>query len=164
MAGFRDRIRVPYRVPSTLWSGLSCHEACISVYRDRLRIGVPNTQELTINSHCFKHRQWPKGQSETQCFFEGLDFGSRDGLTLHVRKRTIAMVARACSMTLTLLPLVSLYSQSRGWIQTDLAFYSRRKGKFISRVNNGKTNSSLETVEKLARVFWIPVEKLSKGL
>lgn len=52
----------------------------------------------------------------------------------------------------------------RGWIQTDLAYHSRLERAFISRLENGATNASLETVERLARVFEISVEELFKGL
>lgn len=54
--------------------------------------------------------------------------------------------------------------ESRGWIQTDLAYHSRLERAFISRIENGRTNVSLETAERLAAVFEITAEELFRGL
>lgn len=54
--------------------------------------------------------------------------------------------------------------ETRGWIQTDLAFHSRLERAFISRVENGKTQAGLESIERLAAALGVSVGKLFRGL
>lgn len=56
------------------------------------------------------------------------------------------------------------FREAKGWIQTDLAFHSRLERAFISRVENGKTQAGLASVERLAAALGVSVGELFRGL
>ncbi|HEY9778278.1 MAG TPA: helix-turn-helix transcriptional regulator [Planktothrix sp.] len=60
--------------------------------------------------------------------------------------------------------IVRQMREERGWTQDDLAAELNADAAYISRIENGKKNASLETVLKLASAFGVKVSFGDKRL
>lgn len=54
--------------------------------------------------------------------------------------------------------------KQRGWSQEELSFQSNINKNYISDLESGRRNPSLEILERLADAFGITLEELFKGI
>jgi transcriptional regulator with XRE-family HTH domain len=59
---------------------------------------------------------------------------------------------------------IKFLRQQRKWSQEDLAFYANVNKNYLSDLENGRRNPSLEILERIAIAFSISLEELFKGI